>query len=76
MTEEQKLAAACDWLENEVAKKMLRIAELEAALRQIALPTYGTELHDTDAERADTFWGHINRFQSIARTALPDWAQK
>lgn len=28
-----------------------RIAELEAALREIAKPTYGTEINDTDAER-------------------------
>jgi hypothetical protein len=53
-----------------------RVAELETALREIARPTYGTELTDTDSERADTFWGHIARFQSIARKVLPNWAEK
>lgn len=46
------------------------IAELEAALRKIAAPTYGTEINDTDAERADCYWTHLQRFQDIARKAL------
>ena len=55
---------------GQLAQSMERIAELEAALRNIAAPTYGTEMHDTDAERADVYWGHIVRFQKIARGAL------
>ena len=50
--------------------KMARIAELEATLQRISTPTYGTELHDTDAERADVYWGHIKRMQQDAREAL------
>lgn len=40
------------------------------ALRRIAAPTYGTEIHDTDAERAVNFWRHLERLQKIARDAL------
>lgn len=57
-------------------KQYHRILELEAALRQIAQPTYGTEPSNTDAERADIYWGHLSRFQRIAREALPNWSQK
>lgn len=46
------------------------ITELEAALEQIAAVTYGTELNDTDAERADHHWRTVCSFQSIARAAL------
>lgn len=47
-----------------------RIAELEAALREIARPTYGTEINDTDAERASILGRHLVRFQRIALEAL------
>lgn len=47
-----------------------RVERLEAALRTITATTYGTELHDTDAERADRYWTHLQRFQTIAREAL------
>lgn len=49
---------------------VVRILQLESALRRIAAPTYGTELHDTDAERASVYWGHLQRAQQIAREAL------
>lgn len=39
-------------LELAVEKRDKRIAELENALKEIAKPTYGTELHDTDEQRA------------------------
>lgn len=47
-----------------------RVAQLEVALRSIAAPTYGTELGDSDAERAQVYWSHLARFQRIARDAL------
>lgn len=56
--------------DNMMQLAMARIEELEAALVTIAAPTYGTELSDTDAERAAVFWAHLTRFQNIARKAL------
>lgn len=53
-----------------VAEMQKRIEKLEAAMREIAKPTYGTELHNTDEERADIYWTHLSRFQIIAREAL------
>lgn len=46
------------------------IKNLADALRRIAAPTYGTEIHDTDADRADTYWRHLERLQGIAQGAL------
>ena len=57
-------------LDEIVGVRDRRIAELEAALRVIASPTYGTEINDTDADRADCYWSHLQRFQTIARKAL------
>ena len=42
---------------------MRRLEKLEGAMRYIAAPTYGTELHDTDAQMAKIYWGHIRAFQ-------------
>lgn len=68
--ERDKLAeSARSWQELASA----RGADLKAlveVLTEIAKPTYGTELHDTDAERAHVYWQHVTRFQSIARQAL------
>lgn len=47
-----------------------KLAALVEALSKIARPTYGTELHDTDAERAHVYWQHIERFQRTAQQAL------
>lgn len=70
MVSEGVAELAVDVARMVIADKDARIAELEAALNEIASPTYGTEMHDTDAERADVYWGHIVRFQKIAREAL------
>lgn len=43
---------------------------LRLALERIAAPTYGTEIHDTDKEMADTYGRHLDRLQKIAREAL------
>lgn len=62
------------WRQYETApiqhKAADRIEALEAALREIARPTYGTEINDTDAERADLLGRHLVRFQRIALEAL------
>jgi len=55
---------------REVKELRNRIAELEAALRQIAAPTCGTEIMDSDAELASVYRSHWLRFQLIARAAL------
>lgn len=47
-----------------------RIEDLEVAMREIAAPTDGTEIHDTAEERAEIYWRHIARLQAIARRAL------
>lgn len=47
-----------------------KLAALVDALSKIAHPTYGTEIHDTDSERADIYWQHIERFQRTAQQAL------
>lgn len=47
-----------------------RTDKLVEALEVIAKPTYGTELMSTDAERSEIYWGHIHRFQNLARAAL------
>jgi predicted nucleotide-binding protein (sugar kinase/HSP70/actin superfamily) len=54
----------------QAAEKDQRIAGLEMALREIARPTYGTEINDTDAERADILGRCLVRFQRIAHEAL------
>lgn len=59
-----------DYRRVELVDARKRIAKLEAALSQIASATYGTELHDTDAERADVYWRHLQRAQQISRGAL------
>lgn len=47
-----------------------RITELEAALRRIAAPTYGTEIWDTDEERAAIYARHLEGHRRIAVEAL------
>ncbi len=49
-----------------------RNAELEAALREIAANTYGTELTNSDAENNEILGRHLSRFQQIARKALSE----
>lgn len=61
MTDEVR--AECDALKA-------KLAALVDALSKIAHPTYGTEIHDTDSERADIYWQHIERFQRTAQQAL------
>ena len=66
----RRIAALARQLVDDRSDAVVRILQLEAALRRIAAPTYGTELHDTDAERASVYWGHLQRAQQIAREAL------
>lgn len=61
MTDEVR--AECDALKA-------KLAALVDALSKIAHPTYGTEIHDTDSERADIYWQHIELFQRTAQQAL------
>lgn len=46
------------------------IQRLRAALEQIAAPTYGTELCNTDEENNEILGHHMFWHQSIARKAL------
>ena len=46
------------------------IERLREALGRIAKPTYGTELADTDEERAKHYWTLLQVMQHIARKAL------
>ena len=46
------------------------IERLREALERIAKPTYGTELTDTDEERAKHYWTLLQVMQHIARKAL------
>lgn len=48
------------------------IKRLREALEIISKPTYGTELFDTDEDRAEVYWQHITRFQAIAKKALEE----
>lgn len=56
------------WLPAEAASK--EILRLREALAKIAAQTYGSDITDTDKERADHYWSHIQRMQWIAREAL------
>lgn len=46
------------------------IERLREALGRIAKPTYGTELTDTDEDRAKHYWTLLQVMQHIARKAL------
>ena len=63
-----------DELEDDIARHVIaleaRIAKLEAALREIAANTYGTELCNSDAKNNEILGRHLVRFQKIAREAL------
>lgn len=52
------------------ATKANEVMVLREALERIAKPTYGTELTDTDEERAKHYWTMLQVMQHIARKAL------
>jgi hypothetical protein len=68
------LMSRAEWCTARATKRAeaaeAKLAALVVALSAIAAPTYGTELSDTDAERASIYWQHLARFQKIAREAI------
>jgi hypothetical protein len=46
------------------------VERLRAALKEIAKPTYGTEFHMSDEDRADILGRHLFAKQDLARAAL------
>jgi hypothetical protein len=53
-----------------IATLTQRVAELEAALREIDKVHYGLDLDDTDEERGDYWSALVLRYRSIARKSL------
>lgn len=76
MTLEQQLrGCATKWTPGQTGHDVMvaaadRIAYLELTLRTISADTYGTEIMDTDEQRAEVLGRHLRRLQSIAREAL------
>lgn len=66
----EQIADIADSAKIEIRLLLREVQELRDVLSAIAKPTYGTELHDTEAELASHYWSIISAFQALARKAL------